>query len=302
MKYIIFIICFLVLGLVNAQELNCNVFVNAVNIETSDRQVFQDMETNFAQFLNSRKWTEDEYQPEEKITCNIVISIESMPSPTSFTAVAQIQSTRPIYNTGYESVLLNYSGDFADKEWQFEYVIGQPLEFSDNVFFSNLTSMLAFYAYVVIGMDYDTFSNLGGSKYFEKARDVGLNVQPPDAAGWNQFASSRRNRYWIAENFNNQQMQGVREGIYRYHRLGLDIYGEKPDEACLEILSCLEAIQKVNRIMPNSILVTNFLYSKSNELINIFKKSELQLKRKAYQILIEVDPTKRDKYEEILKG
>jgi hypothetical protein len=163
-----------------AQELNFKVIVNADQIQTTDRTIFKDMERSFANFLNTRKWTNDSYKNYEKINGTIFLNITKMPSIGNFAANAQITAARPVYNTNYETVLLN----FADREVEFEYVESFPLEYNDNTYISNLTSILAFYAYIVLGMDYDSFSELGGTPHFQKALTVVNNAQPANRPGW----------------------------------------------------------------------------------------------------------------------
>src|SRR5687767_6373852 len=148
-----------------AQELSCSVTINSTQITTSDRGIFRDMKTAIEQFMNSRKWSNDAYKPYEKINCNMLITITKMPTVGSFSATVQIQAARPVYNTNYSSLIFN----FADRDWEFEYIESLPLEYNDNTYTSNLTSMLAMYAYVILGIDADTFSELGGTPLFQRA-------------------------------------------------------------------------------------------------------------------------------------
>ena len=185
-----------------AQELNCRVIVNAQQVQTTERAVFAEMETEFAQFLNTTKWTPDDFEEEEVIKCNLVITISDMPSIGVFQASVQVLSSRPVYGTGYESVVMN----FADRNWDFEYVQSQPLRFNENTFTDNITSMLAYYAYMIIGYDYDTFSELGGTPHYERAFRIVNNAQQSNYPGWQQF-NSVRNRYWLIENIQNPQLE-----------------------------------------------------------------------------------------------
>ena len=222
---------------VTAQELNCNVVVNvSPQVETTERRVFTDMETAFFQFLNNRRWTDDVFANEEKINCNLIITIESRPAVGNFTASVQIQSSRPVYNSDYESLIFN----FADRDWSFEYTESQPLEFNDNSFTSNITSMLAFYAYVMVGLDYDSYEKLGGSPYFEKAQLTVNNTQQANRPGWSQFEGNFRNRFWLAENLNSQQLIPAREAIYNYHRGALDVFNDDPEAARRNVLQALK--------------------------------------------------------------
>jgi hypothetical protein len=271
------------------------VAVNDERAQTSDRQVFRDMEQSFARFMNDRKWTNDTYLPEERIDCNLAIMIESMPAVGIFNATVQVQSSRPVYNSSYSTIMLN----FADRDWQFEYVESTPLDFGDNVFTSNLTSMLAFYAYVIIGLDNDSFEEFGGEEEFKKALDIVNLAQQSDRAGWQAFQSNR-NRYWLSENLNNQDLRPIRQGIYTYHRLALDQFETKQDESRTLIVNTLKGIQAANRNIPNSILKISFFDAKKNELAKIFEKGNPATKRDAYNILVDLDPSNTEKYKSII--
>lgn len=291
----IFTILFFIAQLVFGQELNCKVGVNDERAQTSDRMVFRDMEQSFARFMNDRKWTNDDYLPEERIECNLAITIESMPAVGLYNATVQIQSSRPIYNSSYSTLLLN----FADRDWQFEYVESTPLDFGDNVYSSNLTSMLAFYAYIIIGLDKDSFEEFGGEEQFKKALDIVNLAQQSDRAGWQAFQSNR-NRYWLSENLNNQDLRAIRKGLYTYHRLAMDQFEIKQDESRSLIVNVLKDIQGANRNIPNSILKISFFDAKKNELASIFEKGNPAIKREAYNILVDLDPSNTEKYKTII--
>lgn len=276
------------------QELNCKVTVNADQIATSDRGIFKDMERAIAAFMNSRKWTNDSYKSHERINCGIFLNISRMPSIGAFSASAQITVARPVYNSNYETVLLN----FADREWEFEYIESLPLEYNDNAYISNLTSMLAYYAYLIIGMDSDSFSEKGGDPYFQKALTVVNNAQSSNRPGW-QSIGSNRNRYNLIENINNPQMVELRKNTYKYHRLGLDTFGKTPDESRQTILTVLKNVKNVWQIYPNSIFIITFFDSKANEIVNVFSDGNLGIRREAFDILTAVD-AKRNTYQKII--
>jgi len=280
-----------------SQALNCAVSINASQVQTSDASVFRDMKNAIEQLMNGRKWTADAYKSHEKILCNILITVTRMPSIGSFTASVQVQSARPVFNSAYTSLLFN----FADREWEFEYIESMPLEYNDNTFTSNLTSMLAFYAYLIIGLDYDSFSELGGTPHFQKAMAVVNNAQQSGSPGW-QAIGSNRNRYWIIENLNNPQMADLRKAIYTYHRLGLDTFESRPDESRQTILNGLKDIKKVRDINPNAILVVSFFDAKGQELANIFSDGNIQVRRQAYDIITAIDPSNRSTYEKIIQN
>jgi hypothetical protein len=281
-----------------AQELNSVVTINVgPKVKTTDRGVFRDMKTAFEQFLNSRKWTSDIFQAHEKINCSFLININDMPAIGVFSASVQVQSARPIFNSNYTSLLLN----FADRDWEFEYIESQPLEYNDNTYMTNLTSMLAFYAYLIIGMDYDSFSELGGTPHFQRALNVVNNAQSSGRPGW-QSLSGNRNRYWIIENLLNPQMTDLRKSSYNYHRIGLDTFDKDPDKSREIILKGLKDLKKVRDINPNAILVISFFDAKSKELTNIFSSGQLAIRREAYDLIVSMDPSNRSTYDKIIKN
>lgn len=285
-----------------AQELDCRVIVNAERAQTTEREIFRDMENAFAQFLNERKWTNDYFEPREKIRCQLIIGIDAVNSTTNFSATVQVQSVRPVFNTNLETSLLTLTQNYADKDWQFEYSESQPLDFNENVFTSSITSILAYYAYVIIGMDYDSFSSLGGNPYFERAMNIAMTAQQTNRPGWQQFVSPQRNRYWLVENLMNPQLRPVREAIYEYHRLSLDTFMQDADESRETAFEVLKKIQKANSTRPNSFIVTLFFYSKSSEIANMFSDGDLGVRREVYTLLTQLDPTNTDKYKKIIEG
>ncbi len=281
-----------------AQELNCNVTINSTQITTSDRGIFRDMETGIEQFMNSRKWTNEAYKVHEKISCNMLITITKMPAIGSFSATVQIQAARPVYNTNYSSLIFN----FADRDWEFEYIESLPLEYNDNTYTSNLTSMLALYAYLMLGVDADTFSELGGTPYFQRALTVVNNAQQSNRPGWQSIGGNNRSRYWIVENYNNPQMVDLRKSTYTYHRLALDTFDQDPDKSRKIILEGLKEVKKVRDINPNAILLVSFLDAKGKELANIFSSGNIQIRREAYDIVTTIDPSNRSTYEKMIQN
>ncbi len=282
---------------VHAQELNCSVTINATQIQTSDAGIFRDLENSIEQFMNSRKWTNDVFRQHEKIDCAFLINITKMPAVGTFEASVQIQSARPIFNTNYSSPLLN----FADREWKFDYIESTPLEYNDNAYTNNLTSMLALYAYLILGLDYDSFSDLGGTTFFQRALMVVNNAQNSNQPGW-QALGSNRSRYWLVEALNNPQNQALRKTYYTYHRLGLDTFDQDADKARTVILEGLREVKKVRDINPNSILIVSFLDAKGRELANVFSDGNIQVRREAYDIITAMDPSNRSAYEKILQN
>ena len=272
-----------------AQELACTVTINSTQVATSDRGIFRDMKTAIEQFMNSRKWTPDSYKSYEKINCNMLITLtnKTPPSAGNFTASVQIQAARPVYGTNYSSLIFN----FADRDWEFEYIEALPLEFNDNTYTTNLTSMLALYAYMIVGVDADTFSELGGTPYFQKALAVVNNAQQSNRAGWQALGGNNRSRYWIVEKYTNAQSVDLRKAFYAYHRLALDTFEKDPDKAREVILKSLRDVKKMRDINPASILVISFFDAKGKELSNIFSSGNIQVRREVYDIVTAIDPS-----------
>jgi hypothetical protein len=278
-----------------AQELNCKVTVNLEQINSADKITLKaDMERSFAAFMNSRKWTNDVFKNYEKINCSIFINVNQMPSIGNFVASAQVVVARPVYDSNYETVLMN----FADREFEFEYIESQPLEYNDNTYINNLTSMLAFYAYTILAVDYDSFSEMGGTPYVQKMLTVINNAQSSSHPGWVSLGSNR-SRYALLDNMNNPQMADMRKNSYKYHRLGLDMYNKNPEQAREQILDVLRNVKKVWGIYPTSVQIASFFDAKSNELTNIFTDANLNAKREAYDLLTALDP-KRTVYQKII--
>jgi hypothetical protein len=288
--------CILWAVVAQGQELACTVTINDTKAQSTDRTVFRDMKKAIEQFMNTRKWTNDTYKNYEKIACNILITIDQQSSATSFKASVQVQSARPVYNSNYSTLVFN----FADRDWVFEYIESQPLEYNDNTYTNNLTSMLAVYAYLVIGVDYDTFSELGGTPFFQQARQAVNNAQRSNLEGWNPMGSNR-NRYWIVENYNNPQMSDLRKAYYAYHRLALDTFDKDADKSREVILKGLKDIKKVRDINPTSVLLVSFIDAKGKELANIFSSGNLPVRREAYDIIKMLDPSGTN-YEKIIQN
>jgi hypothetical protein len=295
MRNILLLVTVMVAANSFAQELNCKVLINMDQIQSSDKASLKaDMEKSFAAFMNSRKWTTDLFKSYEKINCNIFINISQMPSIGNFKANAQITAARPIYDTNYETVIFN----FADREFEFEYIESQPMEYNDNTYINNLTSMLAFYAYTILAIDYDSFSELGGNPYVQKMLTVVNNSQSSSHPGWIALGSNR-SRFALMDNMNNGQMVDIRKNSYKYHRLALDNFDKNPDQGREQILDVLRTVKKVWTINPTAILIITFFDAKSNELTSIFTDANLNVKREAYELLTSLDP-KRTVYQKIM--
>jgi len=285
----------------SGQELYCNVQVSAQKIQGSNREIFQSMQRDIYEFMNSMVWTDNVFSFSERIECNLLINLDDQLSADEFRGTIQVQLSRPVFNTTYESTVLN----FVDNSFQFRYVEFQPLEFSPNSHTSNLVSVLAYYAYLIIGMDFDTYSLNGGTPYFQIAEKIVTNAQNAPEQGWKPYDGSRnRNRYWLVKNILNNEYAGVRQFIYLYHIKGLDRMESDIPQARTEIYESLRSLQEVYRRRPDPFmyLLTVVLEAKMSEMISIFTPGFPEEKNRVVQILTEIDPANETKYREILKA
>ncbi len=278
-----------------AQELNCKVQVLSQQVQGTDKRVFTTLQTAIFEFMNNKKWTTDAFKLDERIDCSILINVTERPSTDVFIATIQVQSRRPVFKSSYNSVLLNYN----DNDFQFTYLENQPLEFNENQFTSNLTSVLGFYAYMIIGMDYDTFSPSGGTNYLQKAQNVVNNAQSASEAGWRAFESNK-NRYWLITNMLDAPFVNIRECMYNYHRKGLDEMVTNKEGGRANILEALESLRKVHQARPLSFAMQVFFNAKSDEIINIFSGAFADEKSKVMTLLNDIDPTNSNKYQKIM--
>ncbi|HNY58593.1 MAG TPA: DUF4835 family protein [Bacteroidales bacterium] len=286
-------------GTAVSQELYCNVQVSAQKIQGSNREVFQNMQRDIYEFMNSMVWTDNIFSFSERIECNLLINLDEQLSADEFRGTIQIQLSRPVYNTTYESTVLN----FVDNNFQFRYVEFQPLEFNPNSHTSNLVSVLAYYAYLLIGMDFDTYSQGGGTPYFQVAEKIVINAQNAPEQGWKPYDGSRnRNRYWLVKNILDSEYAGVRQFIYLYHLRGLDRMESDMTRARTEIYESLRRLQEVYRQRPDPFMyyMTVVLDAKADEIVNIFSQAFPEEKNRVVQVLTEIDPANETKYKKIL--
>ncbi len=280
-----------------AQEFQVDVNINTPRLQTADPKVFKSLETAIEEFFNNQVWTEDAFEQEERINCQIQLTITEEISETKFRAELAIQSTRPVFNSAYESPLLTH----MDKDITFSYEQFQPLVFSENSFSDNLTSILSYYAFIMLGLDYDSFSPFGGEPYFNKAQEV-INTVPQTVAssnrGWRQM-DGNRNRYWLLENYLSPRIKPFRQAFYEYHRLGLDMMSENTIEARATITKSLESLQPVNKSYPNAMVLQVFANTKGEEIIEIFKLGSREEKVKVKRTMSQVDASNAARYEQI---
>jgi Domain of unknown function (DUF4835) len=279
------------------QELNVSVLVDAEQIQLTDKSIVNDMRTNISQFLNSRKWTNDKFQINEKIKVNFNLKLTEMPAISQFKGALQIQFSRPVYGSNYESLSLN----FLDKDFNFSYVQGQPIQYNDNTFTDNLSSMLAFYAYFILGMDYDSFSKMGGNPFFEKTLQIVINAAQV-GEGWSQNSSNPNSRYLLNENMNNPQFTEFREYTYQYYRLGLDQMSKSAEDGRNKIIEALPILKKINDTKPNSCLFRTYFNTKKEELVKILADANPQQKNAMVELLKSIDPINTNSYDKIMTG
>jgi hypothetical protein len=281
----------------NAQELNCIVTVATPQIESSDKKIYETLQAAIYEFMNSKKWTNYNFATEERIECTILITISDR-SADVFKGTIQVQSRRPIYKSSYNSVMLN----LIDKDLQFTYQEYQSLDFNENTFTNNLTSVLGYYAYLIIGLDFDSYQLKGGTAFYEKAQTVVTNAQSAVEPGWKAFEStSQKNRYWLVENLLNNIYSPIRECIYNYHRKGLDMLVDNAATAKVAITAGMDQLKKVNEEKPGSYLMQLFFNAKADEIVNIYSSASVADKTKVATICKTIDPTNSSKYNQITK-
>ncbi|MEI6088021.1 MAG: DUF4835 family protein [Bacteroidota bacterium] len=287
-----------------AQELNARVTVMSNKVGTSvDRKVFNTLQNQLTNFLNTRKWTNDNYRVVEKIECSFIINIESVSEPNVYKASLAIQAARPVFNTSYKSAIIN----FQESDLTFKYIEFQPVEFNDTrvqgteASVANLTAVFAFYAYTIIGMDNDSFSPKSGEVNFNKAQNIVTNApEGKGINGWRVF-DGLRNRYWLNENLVNSRNNIIHDIIYTYYRSGMDKLYDNEAEARSNILQALIQLKAFNKENPNTMIVQFFMQGKSQEIIGIFKNAMPQEKARVIEITSEIDIVNAAKYKQELQ-
>ena len=287
---------------VHAQELQAKLTVMANQVSTQvDKKIFQTLQTSLGNFLNNRKWTTDTYQPHERIRCNFLINIDQELGNNVYKASLTIQAARPIYNTLYESPLIN----FQDNDLVFRYVEFQPIEFNENriqgndALAANLTAVLAYYTNIILGMDGDSFAPRGGDLYFQKAWNIVNNApEGRDITGWKTF-DGIRNRFRLAENFTDNRFALMHDAIYTYYRNGMDMFYDNEEEGRNGILNALNYLSTINTDNPGSMALQFFFQGKGNELVNVFSRARPDMKRRARDLLLKLDLTNAGAYKDL---
>jgi len=279
-----------------AQELRCNISVNSSRIQGTNKSVFTTLQKDLYELMNNTAWTNNVFAADERIECSIFITINEQIGTSDFKGTLQVQASRPVYGSTYLTPVLNY----MDNDVFFHYLEFDKLEYNENQY-SSLVSLMAFYAYIIIGLDYDTFSLRGGTEYFKKVEQIVMLGQNSPETGWKPYSGSRNNRYWMIENILNQKYSLERGAYYKYHRLGLDRMSEQVAEGREEVMNALLDIQRVHRERPDTYLffIKMFFDAKADEIINIFSEAPQQDRNRMHQLLVEIDKTNEQKYKKL---
>lgn len=300
MRYLV--VFFLILSFNSlAQEFNCQVTIivdKSVPVSTADQGVLDQLKISMYEFMNNQQWTSDKFKTEERINCQLQLQITGIPSYGNFTGSMQVQSSRPAFNSTYNSTLFN----FQDDEIAINYTGGIALVLPKNGYKDNLSSLLGFYGYFILGMDYDSFSLKGGTPYFTQAQQIVSNAQSSGIAGWqsNETGKGKRNRYWLIDNILHPLFEPLRECLYEYHRKGIDQLYDNKVEGRKAIYDALNKLNKIVSSRPNSVNLQIFCYDKINELKNLFIDADQKEKIDIVNLLKKIDPVNSSKYEQIL--
>ncbi len=281
--------------MVGAQELNCNVEVNSDKVSNANKEIFTTLQQAIADYMNTNKWTDAQFSANEKIECKLFLTISTYNDGTNrMTGDLQVQSTRPVYNSSYTTTIIN----FKDTKIDFAYQENQPLVFSEQDMQDNLTAILNFYAYMILAMDFDTFSPQGGTPYYEKAANVVRMAQSSGETGWKAFEDTK-NRSAVLSAFTDKSTSGIRDVLYQYHRQGLDQMVVSVDKGRATITQAIATLKKVYDVAPMSVCLTMFKDAKLDELVNIYSKVNATEKQTVYEYLYPLYPTETSRLNKI---
>ncbi len=278
-----------------AQELNCRVQVIAPQISNIETSIFESLEDNIQEFMNGRRWTNDEFTFDERIECTLQITISEAPSPTSFRGNMQVQSSRPVYNSDYNTALLLVN----DGNFEISWDGSSNIQFMPGQYRDNLSSLLAYYAYMIIGMDYDSMALEAGTPHYIQAQTIVANAQNSGPAGW-KASQGQQNRYWLVENMLSQTFRPVRNCLYYYHRMGLDQLFDDVERGRLAMADALIEMRQTHRIRPSSYNLQLFFLAKSDEILKVFGPAPNAEKTRLLPVLKQMDPGNISKYDSIL--
>lgn len=298
MKNSFFIFLFIVAAFIgNAQELRCQVDILSPTLQSDpeNTQVLEQLKTSIYDFMNNTKWTTEKYKEHEKIEVSLLITINTK-SGSNFGAKIQVSSRRPIFNSDYKSTIVNT----LDGSFDFVFQLNAPIIYTQGSYANNLSAVLAYYAYYIIGMDNDTYSLEGGTKYLLQAQEIANLAQSSGQNGW-AAGGDQDNRYWIVENLLNAQFKGMRKCSYEYHRLGLDIAYENPKEAVVNVTKALGFMDQVHQLKPGSVNMRLFFVAKSDEVVNIYSEADNLNKQTVFNLVRRFDPANSSKYQKIVR-
>ncbi|MBP8823796.1 MAG: DUF4835 family protein [Flavobacteriales bacterium] len=280
-----------------AQEFNCKVSVIAPQIQSTPKRVFQSMETSITQMMNTRRWTALNFSPGERIDCNMLLTINDQPAADRFQGTLQVIYSRPVYGTDYYSPVV----DILDNNVQFTFLENTQIEFAPERFTNNLSSVIAFYAYFILGVDADTYSAMGGGDFYAQAQNVVNNAQNTSEPGWKAF-EDQKNRYWLIDNQQQAVFKPLRQFLYDYHRNGFDAMWENVANGRKACTTAIETLKGVHQAKPSSYNLQVLFNAKYNELVELYKGADAQERAKVYNTLQIIDPGHINQYMEMMKG
>ncbi len=280
-----------------SQEIDCRIQVNYSKLQgTSYQQIFTTFQQEMYEFINNANWTNNVFAKDERIECNFNFNLSEQVASDEYRGTLQISYSRPVYGTSYLSPILNH----VDNDIQFRYTEFEKFEFNPSTHSSNLVSIVAYYIYIILGMDYDTFGNGGGTEFYQKAERIVQNAQNAPEKGWKAY-ENLKNRYWLVENLLNDQYSPFRDFMYSYHRQGLDKLADKPVDARSSIEESLENLKTVHRRKQGTYLMQIITTAKGDEIVNIFSDAFPDEKARVYNIMKEIDPANVTKYDAIMR-
>ncbi len=264
-NFLIVLFSLLFANYISAQELNCTITVNADQVNQTNRQIFGTLERALNDFVNKSQWTNRIYKENERVNARMFITVTDFASDR-FSANIQIQSSRPVFNTSYESPIFNYK----DNQFNFQYIEFQPLVYNPNVFDSNLVGVISYYVYIMLGLDADTFALEGGTEFYKEAQQIVTQAQGSNFSGWRQTASDNRTRFELVDNLLSNTFREYRIAMYNYHRKGLDILGDNNSTGKQVIAGSMRLFETLTQRRPNAFLIQTFFDAKSDEIQDIF--------------------------------
>ena len=297
-RFIIALLC--MATMVSAQEFQCSVSINSDQIEGSNKQVFETLRSSIEEYVNQNKWTNLQFMEHEKIDCQMMIVVKAV-EDNLYTCEMTLQSRRPVYGSNYKTPLVN----FQDRNFNFTYQEYDQIVYQQNQFTTNLTAMLAYYCYLMLGYDFDSFQRLGGTPFFQVCEEIvnacqSVSMGGLEQKGWLAF-DSNRNRYALINNLMDEAFKPFRQYFYEYHRMGLDIMADNVANGRARIAEGIGVLKEANRARPATFVVNSFLDAKADELVSIFEQGTAQEKKNVYELLMDIDPTRQNTYDKLNK-